>query len=102
MGWIYTMLASGGELIMIWELKQPHKWVVIMAWAVGSVWAGYYLNLAFQRLDSSSVYPIWVSIGSMGSVLMGTVLYGERLNRNQLLSLSLLIIACVGLFIGGQ
>ena len=44
----------------------------------------------------------WVSIGSMGALLMGTSLYGERLNRNQLLSLSLLIIGCIGLFIGGQ
>ena len=102
MGWIYTMLASGGELFMVWGLKQPHKAVVFIAWAVGSVWAGYYLNLALQRLDSSSVYPIWVSIGSMGALLMGTSLYGERLNRYQLLSLSLLIIGCIGLFIGGH
>jgi len=68
----------------------------------GAVWAGYYLNLALAVLDSSRVYPIWVSIGSMGSLLMGTLLYGERLNRNQVLSLSLLITGCIGLFVGSH
>ena len=102
MGWIYTILASGDELVMIWGLKQPHKWLVFIAWVAGTVWAGYYLNLALAALDSSSVYPIWVSIGAMGSLLMGTLLYGERLNRNQVLSLSLLVIGCIGLFVGGH
>lgn len=102
MGWTYTILASAGELLMVWGLKQQHKWLVFMAWVVGTVWAGYYLNLALALLDSSTVYPIWVSIGSMGSLLMGTLLYGERLNRNQLVSMSLLIIGCIGLFVGGH
>ena len=102
MGWTYTILASIGELLMVWGLKQPRKWLVFLAWVIGTVWAGYYLNLALGLLDSSTVYPIWVSIGSMGSLLMGTLLYGERLNRNQLLSMSGLIIGCIGLFIGGH
>lgn len=37
MGWIYTMLASGGKLLMVWGLKQPHKAVVFIAWAVGPI-----------------------------------------------------------------
>jgi quaternary ammonium compound-resistance protein SugE len=101
MGWVYTFLASCGELLMIWGLKRQHRAVVFTAWLVGSVVAAYFLDLAFQRLDSSSVYPVWVSIGFVGSLLMGASLYGERLTKKQVLFMLLLIAACIGLLIEG-
>ena len=101
MGWTYTLLASTGELLMIWGLKQHHRAVVVSAWALGSVIAGYFLNRALLVLDSSSVYPLWVSIGSIGALLMGACLYGERLNRAQLGWIVVLVTGCTGLSVGG-
>ncbi len=102
MGWIYTLLASGGELLMIWGLKQPGRVVTVLALLVSAVITGYFLNLAFGLLESSSVYPVWVSIGSVGAVLMGFCFYGEKLSRAQLGWVTLLLAGCGGLFVGGQ
>lgn len=102
MGWIYTLLAGGGELLMIWGLKQNRRVMTVLALLISAVITGYYLNLAFQRLDSSIVYPVWVSIGSVGSLLMGFFFYGEKLSRAQLGWVVLLVAACCCLFVVGQ
>lgn len=101
MGWVFTLLASGGELLMIWGLKQPQRLMMALALLGSAVVTGYFLNLAFKLLDSSTVYPVWVSLGSLGSLLMGALLYDERLNKTQLSCLLLLIVGCCGLFVGG-
>ena len=101
MGLIYTLLASTGELLWIWGLKHQYRVVVVGAWALGSVIAGFFLNRALLILDSSSVYPLWVSIGSVGALLMGAYVYGERLSRAQLGWVVVLVTGCVGLAVGG-
>ena len=102
MGWIFTFCASCGELVMIWGMKQPNRMIVFWAWLIGTLIAGFFLNRAFLLLDSSSVYPVWVSIGSIGSLIMGYKLFGEVLSSKQVRYIALLILACAGLLVEGS
>ncbi len=102
MGWVYTIVASTGELAMLWGLKKQSTLLMILSWAVGVFISGYYLNRALHLLESSSVYPMWVSIGAVGSLIMGARMYGEVLSRRQGFFVALLAVACAGLYWEGN
>ena len=51
MGWVYTIVASTGELAMLWGLKKQSTLLMILSWAVGVIISGYFLNRALQLLD---------------------------------------------------
>lgn len=102
MGWVYTILASTGELAMLWGLKKQSTRLMILSWAVGVLISGHFLNRALQLLDSSSVYPMWVSIGAIGSLIMGARMHGEVLSRRQCFFVALLAVSCAGLYWEGH
>ena len=99
MGWIYTVVAAGGELLMIIGIKQQRRAMMVALLLASAVITGYFLNRAFQQIDSSSVYPVWVSLGSLGSLILGYFVYGEKLSRAQLGWIALLLSGCIGLFV---
>ena len=101
MGWIFTIAASTGELVMIWGLKKKSLLLLASCWIVGVIVSGFFLRHALQILDSSTVYPFWVSIGAVGSLLMGAKMHGEYLSRQQYGFAGLLAIGCSLLFISG-
>jgi len=75
---------------------------MILSWAVGVIISGYFLNRALQLLDSSSVYPMWVSIGTIVALIMGARMYGEVLSRRQWFFVALLAVSCAGLYWEGS
>ena len=102
MGWLYTIVASTGELVMLWGMKKQSTLLMTFLWLVGVFISGYFLNRALSLLDSSSVYPMWVSIGAIGSLIMAARLYGEVLSRRQWFFVALLAVSCAGLYWEGH
>ena len=50
-----------------------------------------------QSLPVGTAYAIWVGIGTIGTVLLGIVLFGEAAGVLKLVSLALIVAGLVGL-----
>ncbi len=53
----------------------------------------YLLSIAMHKLPVGTAYAVWTGIGSVGTVILGIVLFGE--------SVSLSRIVCIGLIVSG-
>ncbi|QDU36148.1 Quaternary ammonium compound-resistance protein SugE [Maioricimonas rarisocia] len=60
------------------------------------------LSLAARQLPIGTAYAIWVGIGALGTVLLGSILFGEPLTPARLLFVLLLIVALAGLKLTGS
>ncbi len=91
-----------------------------VAWAVGlkftdgftkllpSLWVGlfivaslYMLALAQRTLPISIAYPVWMGIGAVGTVLVGTLFLKESLSLAGWFFVALLILSLAGLKMWG-
>ena len=94
--WVLLLLAAAFEIIFALSTGKTEAFTVL--WpsiiAVVAVAASiYFLTQALKTLDVGVGYTVWTGIGSVGTVLLGAVLFDE--------SLSLAKIACFVLIIGG-
>jgi quaternary ammonium compound-resistance protein SugE len=55
------------------------------------------LSQALKALDVSIGYTIWTGVGSVGTVIFGVLLFGEKLNTPKLVSFVAIIGGVVGL-----
>lgn len=55
------------------------------------------LAIAIRGLPIGTAYAIWVGIGALGTVLLGSVLFHEPLTPARLLFVLLLVVALAGL-----
>jgi len=96
MGWIY--LVGAGLLEIGWAIGLKYTQgftrpvptvltVLSMAVSLGL------LGLALKTLPLGTAYAIWTGIGTVGTVILGIVLFGEAATAFRL--------ACVGLILAG-
>lgn len=55
------------------------------------------LGFAMRSLPVGTAYAVWVGIGSVGTAILGIVLFGESANTWRLLSLGLIVVGIIGL-----
>lgn len=55
------------------------------------------LGVAMRSLPVGTAYAVWVGIGSVGTAILGIVLFGESANTWRLLSLGLIVVGIIGL-----
>lgn len=96
MGWIYLLGAGLLEVGWAIGLKYTQGFtrpvptvltVLSMALSLGL------LGLALKTLPLGTAYAIWTGIGTVGTVILGIVLFGEAATALRL--------ACVGLILAG-
>ena len=63
--------------------------------------ATYFLSRALLTFDVGVGYAIWTSIAGAGIVLLGVLLFGERLTWPKLLGIVAVIVGVVGLQLSG-
>ncbi|MGH3545064.1 MAG: DMT family transporter [Mycobacteriales bacterium] len=68
--------------------------VLTVVTAAGTI---YFLSLALLELDVSIAYTIWTSLGATGTVLLGALLFGERITPQRVGCFVLIILGVVGL-----
>lgn len=96
MGWIY--LVGAGLLEIGWAIglkytqgfTRPVPTVLTVLSMVSSLGL---LGLALKTLPLGTAYAIWTGIGTVGTVILGIVLFGEAATAFRL--------ACVGLILAG-
>ena len=100
MAWLILVLAGLFEVGWAIGLKYtegftrlwPTVWTVLaMIISLGL------LGIAMKSLPVGTAYSIWVGVGTVGTVILGIVLFGEPANAGRLVSVALIIVGIVGL-----
>lgn len=103
-GWFHVVIAALFETMFIWSVRagagigRP-RLLLLMVVAIAG--AGFFLESAFHYLPTGVAYPVWIGLGSLSAVLIGTQFYGEVINRSQLSCFVLILCSIAGLFATG-
>ena len=94
--WVLLLLAAALEIVFALSTGATEAFTVLWPSVIAIVGVAasiYFLTQALKTLDVGVGYTVWTGIGSVGTVLLGAVIFDE--------SLSLAKIACFVLIIGG-
>jgi quaternary ammonium compound-resistance protein SugE len=96
MAWLYLFLA--GLLEVGWALGLKHTEGFTRPWpslltALSMVASLGMLGLALNALPLGTAYAVWTGIGTVGTAILGILLYGEPATAARL--------ACIGLILAG-
>jgi quaternary ammonium compound-resistance protein SugE len=100
MAWTYLLVAAVFEVVFALATDASHGftqlWPSLLT--AGAAAGGiYFLSLALRTLDVGVGYTVWTGIGSVGTVVFGTILFGESLNVWKVLAFVLIIGGVLGL-----
>lgn len=100
MGWLYVILAAVAELVGVVGLKNYSSQKSVPAFCLyfgGFGLSFYFLYAAFQYLQVSTAYAVWIGIGTAGAVIINMAFFGESRSRHKVISVALIVIGVVGL-----
>ncbi|WP_308636748.1 DMT family transporter [Paenibacillus silvisoli] len=105
MAWLFLLISGLGEVGGVTGMKLSNgfkNWKgTLLALASGGI-SFYFLSRSLQDIPISTAYGVWTGIGSVGSVLLGMLAFGESKNKSKLLFIAMIIIGVAGLrVIGG-
>ncbi len=100
MEWVF--LGMAGVLEMGWAVglkySQGFTRLIPSAFTVFGMVASFYcLSLALRSLPLGTAYAIWTGIGTVGTVVLGIVLFQESIDTRRLVCVAFIIIGIVGL-----
>jgi len=99
-GTAWTLLIAAGLIDVVWALtmKLSHGYTRL-GWSVLSVISliafVWLLGRALTALPVGSAYAVWTGIGAAGTVLIGSVLFGEALTPMRLAGVGLVVAGIV-------
>lgn len=100
MAWIYLAFAGLFEIGWAIGLKYTDGFTRPMptVLTVGSMIISLgLLGLALKTLPVGTAYAIWTGIGTVGTVALGIILFGESANALRLLCIGLIVAGILGL-----
>ncbi|MEU5869057.1 MULTISPECIES: multidrug efflux SMR transporter [unclassified Nonomuraea] len=100
MAWIYLLVAAVFEVVFALATNATEGftqlWPSLLTAAAASGGI-FFLSLALKTLDVGVGYTVWTGIGSVGTVLLGSVIFGEELTVWKALAFVLIIGGVLGL-----
>ncbi|MFD2169951.1 DMT family transporter [Tumebacillus lipolyticus] len=100
MAWVYLILAGICEVIGVAginRINQKKNWSSYAILILGFSFSFGFLTLAMESLPMSTAYAVWTGTGTVGSVVVGMLLYGESKDWRRMLYMSMVLAAAVGL-----
>ena len=100
MGWMYLLLAAAFEIAFVASMKASRGFTVLgpSVVTVLAVAGGIgFLTLALKTMPVSVAYPVWVGIGTVGSVALGAAVFGEALSPLKIGCVALIALGVAGL-----
>lgn len=100
MSWVYLVLAGLFEIGWAIGLKhtdgftRPVPTILTVAVMAISIWL---LGLALRTLPIGTGYAIWTGIGTVGTVLVGILVFGEAATPARIASIGLIVAGIAGL-----
>lgn len=100
MTWVYLFLAGIFEVVWASSMKLSEgfsdiRWSLITI--IGMVISFGLLGLSLKQLPLSLSYPIWTGIGAVGSIIVGVVIFGDKLSLFTWLFVLLLVVGIMGI-----
>ena len=100
MAWVYLFVA--GLLEIGWAIGLKYTEGFTRLWpSVGTVAAMVFsvvlLGLALRELPVGTGYAVWTGIGTVGTAILGIVLFSEPATAVRLLCIGLIVAGIVGL-----
>lgn len=100
MQWIFLLAAGVFEVLWAVELKFSEGftklWPSVIT-VLGMIASFYFLSLALKSLQLGTAYAIWTGIGTVGTVLLGVLLFKEPANLSRIIFISLIVAGIIGL-----
>lgn len=100
MNWIYLFAAGIFEVVWATTMKMSVGFTKIdytIYTIIGMIASFVLLSQATKSLPISLAYPIWTGIGAVGSIIIGVVLFGDKINLVTWIFITLLIISIIGI-----
>jgi quaternary ammonium compound-resistance protein SugE len=100
MNWIILFIAGLFETFWAICLKYSHgftKLVPSIFTVIGMIVSFYLLSLALKQFPLGTAYAIWTGIGTIGTLILGIVLFHETINVAQIVCVCLIVIGIIGL-----
>lgn len=105
MHWIMLLLAGIFEVTWACAMKYSEGFTVLLpslVTAVGYIASAVFLALALKHLPLGSAYAMWTGFGIVGTTVLGTILFQEKLSLPQVICILMIVIGIVGLKLFGQ
>ncbi|MCP3762249.1 multidrug efflux SMR transporter [Domibacillus sp. A3M-37] len=98
----WTLLIAAGLLevvgvagmTMVNQQKNIRSWVMLTG---GFGLSFLFLSIAMTSLPMGTAYSVWTGIGTVGSALVGMIVYNESRDAKRLLFIAMIIAAVIGL-----
>jgi quaternary ammonium compound-resistance protein SugE len=100
MAWIYLFVAGVFEIAWAIGLKYTDGFTRILPslfTLVSMVISVVLLGLALKALPVGTGYAVWTGIGTIGTALLGIVLFGEPATAMRLVCIGLIVAGILGL-----
>lgn len=100
MAWVYLLIASIFEVTWAIGLKYSDGFTNIIPsiiTAIAMIASYYFLALSIKELPLGTAYAIWTGIGTIGTVVLGVILFREPASLMRFLCIALIILGVTGL-----
>ena len=80
MAWINIIIAGIIEVIWAVSLKYSNGYTIILPSVItvtGMILSYYFLAIAMKELPVGTAYTVWTSIGVIGTIILGIILFKE-------------------------
>lgn len=100
MKWFYLLLAGGLEVFWAYGLKCSlgfsRLWPSVFT-ILGMTASFYFLSLALKSLPLGTAYAIWTGIGTVGTAVLGILLFKEPAGMARVFFIFLILTGIIGL-----
>lgn len=100
MKWIVLIIAGFFEMGWVIGLKYSQgftKPIPSILTIVGMIASFYFLSIALKSLPLGTAYAIWTGIGTVGTVILGIVLFKEPFDIMRVICIGFIVLGIVGL-----
>ncbi|GAA0393116.1 multidrug efflux SMR transporter [Paenibacillus motobuensis] len=100
MAWILLVLAGFGEVLGVAGINKLNQRKDIVSFSLlfgGFILSFVLLSIAMESISMGTAYAIWTGIGTVGSAVVGMILYGESREWKRILFIAMVLSAAVGL-----
>ncbi|QXE17438.1 multidrug efflux SMR transporter [Clostridium sp. 001] len=100
MEWIYLITAGFFEVSWAIGLKYSQGLTKILPsilTIIGMIASFYFLSLSLKSLPLGNAYAIWTGIGTVGTIILGIILFKEPINVMRMICIVFIVLGIVGL-----
>ncbi len=100
MSWIFLFLAGIFEVVWASTMKLSQGFSIIkydILTIIGMLVSFGFLTLAMKKLPLGIAYPIWTGIGAVGAILVGALIFKDKVSSLTWVFVLMLVVGLIGI-----